>query len=129
MVDSNVYIDLLRASRDPIKVIGEWSGSRNLATCGMVRMEVLRGVKAPRSYQKLSTFMDVMINVRSGDSFWDEATALAWQLDRKGQVIPTQDIIIAACTMRIGAAILTSDEHFQVISGLEVIAPPKEWFS
>lgn len=129
MVDSNVYIDLLRASRDPIKVIGGWSGSRNLATCGMIRMEVLRGIKATRSYQSLSIFMDVMINVRTSDSFWDEATALAWALDRKGQVIPAQDIIIAACAMRLGAAILTSDAHFHVISGLEVIAPPEEWFS
>ena len=33
MVDSHVYIDLLRASRDPIEIVGEWSGTRNLAIC------------------------------------------------------------------------------------------------
>ena len=95
----------------------------------MIRMEVLRGVKTPRSYQNLANFMDGMINVRTNDSFWDEAAALAWQLDRKGKVIPSQDIIIATCAIRLGAAILSSDAHFLVIDGLEVITPPTEWFS
>ena len=129
MVDSNVYINLLKVRRDPTRIMGNWAGDRNLATCGMIRMEVLRGLKAPRIYQSVANFMDVLINVRTNDSFWDEASELAWQLDRKGQVIPAQDIIIAACAMRLGAAILTSDAHFRVISGLEVIDPPEEWFS
>lgn len=129
MVDSNVYIDLLKVRTDPSRILGHWAGERNLAVCGMVRMEVLRGLKAPRVYQSIANFMDVMINVRTGDSFWDEAAALAWQLDRRGQVIPSQDIIIATCAIRLGAAILTSDAHFRVIDGLEVITPPAEWFS
>jgi len=129
MVDSNVYIDLLKVRKDPTRILGSWAGERNLAICGMIRMEVLRGVKVPKVYQSIANFMDVMINVRTNDSFWDEAAALAWQLDRKGQVIPSQDIIIATCASRLGAAILTSDAHFRVIDGLEVIAPPAEWFS
>lgn len=129
MVDSNVYIGLLKARRDPTGMLGAWAGDRNLATCGMIRMEVLRGLKVPKVYQSVANFMDVLINVRSGDTFWDEAAALAWQLDRKGKIIPSQDIIIATSTMRLGAAILTSDTHFHAIEGLEVIAPPAEWFS
>lgn len=129
MVDSNVYIDLLKVRRDPTRIMGQWAGDRNLATCGMIRMEVLRGLKAPKILQSVSSFMDVLINVRTTDSFWDEAADLAWRLDRIGRVIPSQDIIIATCAMRLGAAILTSDAHFRVISGLEVITPPEEWFS
>lgn len=129
MVDSNVYINLLKARNDPTRILGGWAGDRNLAVCGMIRMEVLRGVKMPRIYQSMANFMDVMINVRTNDSFWDEAAALAWKLDRKGQVIPSQDIIIATYAMRLGAAILTFDAHFRMIDGLEVIAPPTEWFS
>lgn len=129
MVDSNVYISLLKSRSDPSRVLGGWAGDRNLAVCGMIRMEVLRGIKVPRVYQGIANFMDVMINVRTNDTFWDEASALAWQLDRKGQVIPSQDIVIATCAMRLGAAILTSDAHFRVIGGLEVITPPAEWFA
>lgn len=129
LVDSNVYIDLLNRKVDPARVLGGWAGSAELVTCGMVRLEVLRGLKHPKAYKRVSDFMDVMVNVRSEVKFWEEATDLAWKLDRKGKVIPGSDIIIAACALRTSAAILTSDAHFRHIEGLEVIVPPTQWFS
>jgi predicted nucleic acid-binding protein len=129
LVDTNVYIDLMKYGRDPVSILGEWVGSSELVTCGMVRLEVLRGLKNPRVRQRISSFMDIMINVRTDAAFWPEATDLAWQLDRQGKVIPGTDIIIAACALRNSAAVLTSDAHFRFIEGLQVIAPPEEWFS
>lgn len=129
LVDSNVYIDLMKRRRDPIRVLGEWAGSAQLVTCGMVRLEVLRGLKNPRALQRISSFMDIMINVRTDAAFWPDATDLAWKLDRQGKVLPGTDIVIAACAMHISAAVLTSDTHFRFIEGLSVIAPPSEWFS
>ena len=129
LVDSNVYIDLMKRRRDPIRVIGEWAGSTQLVTCGMVRLEVIRGLKNPKARQRITSFMDIMINVRTDAAFWPDATDLAWKLDRQGKVIPGTDIIIAACALRNSAAVLTSDAHFRFIEGLRVIAPPAEWFS
>lgn len=129
LVDSNVYIDLLNSRQDPCKILGAWAGNAELVTCGMVRLEVLRGLKHPSAYQKIANFIDVMINVRSDAAFWPEATELAWRLDRKGKVVPGSDIIIAASALRNHAAILTSDGHFKHIDGLEVISPPAAWFS
>jgi predicted nucleic acid-binding protein len=68
-----------------------------------------------------------MINVPTLNRLWEEAADLAWKLDRKGIVIPGTDVIIAACAMKIGAAVLTSDAHFQRIEGLRVITPPDHW--
>jgi len=129
LVDSSVFIDLLRASRDPAWVMRNWVGKRNLATCGMVRLEVLRGVQSPKRFAGISAFMDAMINVPTDPDLWTEATDLAWKLDRRGIVIPGPDLVIAACALRIHAAVLTSDAHFQHIDGLRVIAPPPEWFA
>ena len=129
LVDTNVYIDLMKYGRDPVSILGEWVGSSELVTCGMVRLEVLRGLKNPRVRQRISSFMDIMINVRTDATFWPDATDLAWDLDRQGKVIPGTDIIIAACALRTSAAVLTSDTHFGLIDGLRVIAPPAEWFS
>jgi predicted nucleic acid-binding protein len=72
--------------------------------------------------------MDVMCNVPSDNHLWVEATDLAWQLDRKGLVIPGADVVIAASALRIGAAVLTTDAHFQQIDRLRVITPPADWF-
>lgn len=128
LIDSNVFIDLMRHRGDPAPWLYRWAGMRNLAICGMVRVEVLRGVKSPKAYGSLNRFMDVMVNVPASNRLWDEAAALAWKLDRKGLVIPGTDVVIAASAITIGAAVLTSDMHFRHIEGLRVIAPPKEWF-
>jgi predicted nucleic acid-binding protein len=129
LVDSNVFIDLLNRRKDPIQTIGKWAEEqwRDLAICGMVRLEVMRGMKMGHNRDRLSQFMNVMVNVPSDNRLWTEATDLAWTLDRKGIVIPGTDAIIAATAMRIGAAVLTSDAHFSRIEGLQVIAPPAEW--
>ncbi len=127
LVDSNVFIDLMKHRGDPAPSLYRWAGIRNLAICGMVRVEVLRGVKSPKAYRSLNDFMDVMVNVPSSNRLWDEAASLAWKLDRKGVVIPGTDVVIAASALMIGAAILTSDAHFRRIEGLRVISPPPEW--
>lgn len=129
LVDSNVFIDLMKHRGDPAPWLYRWVGIRNLAICGMVRVEVLRGVKSPKAYRRLNDFMDVMVNIPATNRLWDEAAALAWKLDRQGLVIPGTDVVIAASAMMTGAAVLTSDAHFRRIEGLRVIAPPLEWFS
>jgi predicted nucleic acid-binding protein len=127
LVDSNVLIDVIRRCGDPSPPLLGWAGERNLATCGMVRVEVLRGIISPKVHHKTTIFLDAMINVPSNARLWNTAADLAWQLDRQGIVIPGTDVVIAACAMRIGAAVLTSDPHFSRIDGLETIAPPAEW--
>jgi len=128
LVDSNVFIDLLNRHRDPAIRLVEWAGKSNLATCGMVRLEVLRGIKSLKQFTKISAFMDVMVNAPSDHRLWAEATELAWKLDRMGLMIPGADVVIAASALRLDAAVLTSDTHFQQIDGLRVLAPPPEWF-
>jgi predicted nucleic acid-binding protein len=129
LVDSNVYIGLLNRRLDPAKCLLQWANGRGLVICGMVRLEVIRGLKSLRARQNLSALMDVMVNVPSDNRLWSDATALAWSMDRKGFAISGPDALIAASALRLGAAVMTSDAHFSRIDGLRVIAPPPEWFS
>ncbi len=128
LVDSNVFMDLLNRGRDPAIWLVEWAGKSNLATCGMVRLEVLRGIQSLKHLTRIRAFMDVMVNVPSDERLWSAATELAWKLDRKGLVIPGRDVAIAASALRLDAVVLTSDAHFARIEGLRVITPPAEWF-
>ncbi len=128
LIDSNVYIDLMRAKRDVVNELYRWAGLSELVICGIVRLEVLRGVRSPRLFSRLTSFMDVMISVPSDNRLWAEATDLAWKLDRQGLTIPATDHVIAAGALRLGASVMTSDSHFRHIEGLHVIAPPADWF-
>lgn len=126
LVDSNVYIGLLRRSLDPVKVLGDWIGEADLATCGMVRLEVERGLKVEKMRRSLGDFFNVLINVPTSNKIWEQATTLAWMLDRCGKTLPAQDILIAACAKELGAAVLTDDAHFEEILGLPVLKPAQE---
>ena len=130
LVDSNVYIGLLRAKKDVVATLYQWEElyGVNLVICGMVRLEVLRGMKSLKAFQSISSLMDVMINVPADNRLWTEATELGWNLDRNGGTIPGADIVIAASALRSGSIVMTSDAHFSKIEGLKVIAPPPEWF-
>ena len=124
LVDSNIYIDILRAGRDPAVELTAQVSITDLATCGMVRVEVMRGVKNPRIRDGLARFLDLLQNVASDNRLWEETAALAWELDRKGWILPAPDLVIACSARRIGAVVLTNDRHFQKVPGLVVRAWP-----
>jgi predicted nucleic acid-binding protein len=123
LVDSNVFIDLMRHGQDPIKTLLNAYESTDLVTCGVVRAEVLRGIKSIKARDRLDGFFSVMRFADLSSSAWDETWNLAWKLDRKGRVLPLTDIAIAVCALRSGAWVLTSDAHFDQIPSLEVIRP------
>lgn len=118
LVDSNIYIDLMRKQLDPAIVLTEHVSSTDLATCGMVRLEVLRGIKHPKVRTRLAAFFDVLQFVPTDNRLWKQAEDLAWELDRAGWIIPATDILIACAARRIGAVVLTRDKHFRNIPGI-----------
>lgn len=120
--DSNIYIGAIRAGTDPFRDFSPEIEEREFATCGMVVAEVCRGVRDPNLLRRLRERFAVMIYIPTSNQVWDRATHLAWSLDRQGIVLPTQDLVIAACALQARAAVLTLDAHFQKIPGLEVIA-------
>ena len=126
LVDSNVFIGLLRRGVDPVGELGAWSGGADLATCGMVRLEVERGLRAGRVRERLAAFLDVLVMIPTGNKVWTRATEIAWSLDRRGVTLPAQDCLIAACALAGGALVLTDDRHFDRIPGLRVLRPADE---
>ncbi|HYR57923.1 MAG TPA: PIN domain-containing protein [Chthoniobacteraceae bacterium] len=120
LVDSCVFITLLKRGLDPALELLKHTDLEDLMTCGMVRMEVLRGLKIPRIKARLTEFFNVMQNVPTDNRVWETATETAWKLGRSGITLPAQDILIATCAQRTGAAVLTFDRHFEDIPGLKV---------
>jgi predicted nucleic acid-binding protein len=126
LVDSNVFIGLLHRRVDPVVELGQWIDDGNLATCGMVRLEVERGLRSPRLKEYIGGIFDVMIFGHSSVKTWECATRLAWELDRTGRTLPSTDILIATIAMELDASVLTADAHFFHIPGLEVLHPENE---
>ena len=92
--------------------------TRDVATCGIVRCEVGRGLKDPALLRKFDARWDVMMYVATDNKLWADAEALLWKLDRQGITLPLTDVVIACCARRIGAVVLTHDNHFSRIPGI-----------
>src|SRR5690606_25120455 len=59
LVDSAAYIDLMRAGEDPRQVLAPLLRSGRLYNCGVVRAEVLRGIRIEKHYAQMEQFFDI----------------------------------------------------------------------
>lgn len=119
--DSNIYIDAVRAGIDPFQQFAGFLDDWEFATCGMIVLEVCRGLREPVRLQRFRERFAIMIFLPASNAIWERATQLGWSLDRQGRVIPAADLLIAATALQTDAVLLTRDAHFRHIPGLEVV--------
>lgn len=119
LVDSCWYIRQARNGDDPLRILSFLAESRDIATCGVIKAEVGRGLRERKWVEKYAKAWSVMLYVDSNFKRWEETMELAWNLDRRGRILPLQDVHIAVCANHIGAVILTYDDHFQHIPGVD----------
>jgi len=120
LVDSTIYIDLLRRGEDVRYVLRPSLLSGQLFVCGVVRAEVLRGIRTIAMRNELSEIFDLMLEVPTDARIWQMVVDLAWKLDRRGAVLPLTDVVIACCALTVDTAVVTTDPHFSQIPGLTV---------
>lgn len=121
LVDSSYYIDALRAGEDPFEEFARHADDVDFYVCGVVKMEVLRGVKVPKAHARLSALFDTMLYVPTSNHIWERATRLAWELDRKGRSMQVTDLIVATCALEADASVVTLDSDFHRVPGLHVV--------
>ena len=108
----------MREGRHPLRELLPIAMARDVATCGIVRCEVARGIRDPALLRKFQARWDVMLYVPLDNTLLLEAETTLWRLDRQGVTLPLADVVIACCARRIGAVVLTHDNHFQHIPGV-----------
>ena len=122
LVDSSWYISVGKKGGDPLGLLQSVAADRDVATCGIVRCEVARGVRSPKALRVFQEAWDVMLYVPTDNRLWRDVESTAWQIDRTlGGALPLADIVIACCARRIGAVVLTFDRHFQKIPGIVAV--------
>lgn len=122
LADSSFYIRLMREGQDPLRALALAAAARDLVVCGVIRCEVGRALRPVERLQRFQRFWNVMINVPTDDRLWEAVEATAWKLDRSGVILPLTDLVIACCAQRIGAVVLTFDQHFSQIPGVRAVS-------
>ncbi len=122
LVDSTVYISMLRQGLDPRHELAGWAASGRLHGCGIIRTEVLRGCRHPGVRDDLAAFFDLLPEPVMDAAFWREVAELAWRLDRQGTVLPLTDLALATVASNLAAAVVSTDPHFARVPELQVLA-------
>jgi predicted nucleic acid-binding protein len=120
LIDSAAYIDMMRAGRDPRQVLAPLLKAGLLYSCGVVRAEVLRGIRLQKHYQQMELFFDIVPEVPASSRFWRDVSRLGWQLGRKGKWPPVSDLAIATAALMVNAVVVSPDAHFRDVPGLKL---------
>jgi predicted nucleic acid-binding protein len=123
LIDSSVWIEYLRekGSAAAKRRTREILQREEAVCCAIVVVEVLRGARDPKDFLRLKESLLFLPQIPINDDVIIRASEWGYALDRKGKVVSTTDLFIAAAAYK-QATILHSDSHFEVIAqefGLE----------
>jgi len=121
LVDSSYYISRLRQGKDPFGEFALVEDEVDFFICGVVKIEVLRGIRVPKAHAKIAAIFDTMSYVPTPNTLWERAARLAWEIDRRGDFVQVPDLLIAICALEADAAVLTYDSDFRRVPGLRVV--------
>lgn len=126
LVDTTVWIHFLRGSGIQFQErIVPLIMADKLATTPIVIMEILRGAKSQKEYDKLSKDLAALRCFDISAKVWERACKLGYTLRHKGLNAPITDTLIAAVAQENNARLLHDDRHFEMIAS---ISPLKHEF-
>ncbi|MBU4292476.1 MAG: PIN domain-containing protein [Actinobacteria bacterium] len=85
-------------------------------TFGMIKLEILSGVKTKGEFDCLKNRLDALYEISTDAKLWETAGQLAFDLKRKGLTFPCTDILIASAAIQSKAILLHADLHFDLIA-------------
>ena len=115
LVDTCVIIDYLRTPTPKIKNIFK---KNEIATCGVVMAELLRGASSEKQFNQLKSSMECFEYIPFEQSDWDNLSKLLYTLKSSGISIPFQDAMIAILAMKTGCQLWTTDRHFSILQSV-----------
>jgi tRNA(fMet)-specific endonuclease VapC len=126
IIDTNVVVALLKGSPDALEQINALIQKNDqIAITTITVYELLKGAYlSSRRQENLKAVKETISNMLVLDlspEACEEASNIYCDLRKSGKLISEFDILIASIAKVNGQAILTLDQHFKSINGLELI--------
>ncbi|MCX6090592.1 MAG: PIN domain-containing protein, partial [Candidatus Atribacteria bacterium] len=86
-----------------------------VVTCGIVIVELLRGMNDESSFKQLQELLRSLSCLSIDNQAINKASEWGFLLDRRGKIVPTSDLLIAAVSLQ-KAFLLHCDKHFEAIA-------------
>ena len=117
LIDSSAWIEYLRlkGSRKVKERIRDILQKEQAISCGVVIVEILRGAKNEKDFQSLYNSLTSLPRIPIDDPVIERAAKWGFILERKGKIVSTTDLLIAAAAYG-KARLLHVDSDFELIS-------------
>jgi predicted nucleic acid-binding protein len=119
LVDTSCWIEFFRptGSRKIRDEIRYWLAADQVALCGPVLAEILRGARKAEA-EKIKRTFSALHYLETLDSDWKTVSEKAEALSEKGHRVPLSDILITVIAARTGVTVAHNDKHFRAIQKL-----------
>mgnify|MGYP002638195951 CR=1 FL=1 len=125
LADTCAWIDFFNNRGTPLaKVLEEHLIQGDVYTCGIVKYELVQGLKSSQEEVLLLEALRALDHLEMTESLWYDAGRLSASLRKEGVTLPLSDILIATLAMERGLSVLTVDRHFNQIADLRVTGLP-----
>ncbi len=112
LVDTNVIIDFWN---QPTPEIEKIFSENDIAICGVIKTELLRGSKSADEFTKIQTSLDDCYYLNFEENDWILLAKQFIMLKRNGVVVPFQDAMIAYLAIKYRCEVWTNDKHFKLM--------------
>ncbi|MBI2353997.1 MAG: PIN domain nuclease [Deltaproteobacteria bacterium] len=119
IADTTVWIHFLRGSGVQFRErLVPLIMADKLATTPIVIMEILRGARSQKEYDKLGKDLAALRCFDLSVKVWERASKLGYTLRHKGLNVPLTDTLFAAVAQEYNACLLHDDRHFEMIASI-----------
>ena len=120
LVDTSSWIHMLRPSGDPaIRSRVEAALRTGQACwCAPIQLELWNGARGTKERTVLRRFGQVLPDLPVDGDVWTTAFDLARRARARGVTVPAIDLVIAACAIRHGATLESSDSDLDLLASV-----------
>ncbi len=120
LIDISSWIHSLRSRGDSQvrQRVAELLLSGEACWCAIVRVELWNGAKGTHEKRVLRDLEARLPELEMAVDVWEIACELARRARLKGLMVPTADLLIAACARHHDVAVEAADSHYQHLSQL-----------
>lgn len=115
LVDTSAWIETLRTVGDAAvrTRVGALTAEDRVVLCDQVRLELWNGARGAADRRLLRDLEQNLETVPTTAEVWDLARDLARSARDQGLIVPSADLLVAACAEHHGLGLIHQDAHFE----------------
>ena len=126
LVDTSAWIDFFRGAGSLAERVDDLPENDQAALCGPVLTEIRRGLRSRAERTRVLPLLAGCHLLEQPAALWEEAGELGWYLGRRGAIVKSFDLLIAAYALGHAVPILSADRDFALMrrAGLGILIEP-----